>query len=114
MPDARREDCAIYAAMSVIEGRWKAVVLYKLMSKGVLRFSQLMKEIDGVSPRMLTKQLKELEKDGMLSRKTYSEIPPRVEYSLTDKGESIVPVLVAIFQWGTANLSHDAADMRRE
>ena len=109
-----REDCAIYAAMTVIEGRWKAVILYKLMSKGVIRFSQLMKEIDGVSPRMLTKQLKELEKDGMLLRKTYSEIPPRVEYSLTEKGKSIIPVLTAIFRWGAANVHHDTADVHNE
>ena len=100
-----RNDCAIDATMSVIEGRWKAVVLCKLMKKGTMRFNQLMKEIEGVSPRMLTKQLKELEKDGMVSRKTYAEIPPRVEYSLTKRGESIIPVLSAIARWGVSHMT---------
>ena len=99
-----RNDCAIDVTMSVIEGRWKAIVLCKLMTKGTMRFSQLMREIDGVSPRMLTKQLKELEKDGMIFRETYLEIPPRVEYSLTKKGRSIIPVLSAISQWGATHM----------
>ena len=107
MTQTVRNDCAIDAAMSVIEGRWKAVVLCKLMTKGVMRFSQLMKDIEGVSPRMLTKQLKELERDGMILRKTYMEIPPRVEYSLTKRGESIIPVLLEIAKWGVANMFHE-------
>jgi DNA-binding HxlR family transcriptional regulator len=90
--------------MSVIEGRWKAVVLCKLMVKSEMRFNQLMREIEGISPRMLTKQLKELERDEMLTRRIYTEIPPRVEYSLTERGKSIMPVLTAMSEWGHANM----------
>ncbi|MCL2786740.1 MAG: helix-turn-helix transcriptional regulator [Methanomassiliicoccaceae archaeon] len=114
MPHAMKNDCAIDATMSVIEGRWKAVVLCKLMTKGTMRFSHLMKEIEGVSPRMLTKQLKELERDGMVLRKTYTEIPPRVEYSLTGRGKSIIPVLTAIAQWGVSNVLREIVEIHDE
>jgi DNA-binding HxlR family transcriptional regulator len=90
--------------MSIIEGRWKAVILCNLYHKKKMRFNQLLRDIEGVSPRMLTKQLKELERDGLIAREAYHEIPPRVEYSLTQKGLSIVPVLSGLAQWGLANL----------
>lgn len=99
-----RMNCAVDATMSVIEGRWKTVILCKLHNNGPMRFNQLMKEIDGVSPRILTKQLKEMESDGIISRVAYSEIPPRVEYSLTDKGRSLGPILKAMADWGLENM----------
>jgi len=102
MPEPRT-DCAIDVTMSVIEGRWKSIVLCKLKHKGEMRFTRLLRDIEGVSPRMLTKQLKELERDGMIIRKVYNEMPPRVEYSLTKKGESIIPVLTAMAEWGLFN-----------
>ena len=99
-----RMDCAIDATMSVIEGRWKTVVLCKLVMKKKLRFNQLIKEIDGVSPRILSKQLKELERDGVISRTSFPEIPPRVEYQLTEKGESLIPLLKIMGDWGLRNM----------
>ncbi|MCL1983779.1 MAG: helix-turn-helix transcriptional regulator [Methanomassiliicoccaceae archaeon] len=99
-----RSDCAIDATMSLIEGRWKSVLLCKLNQTGEMRFNQLLKNIDGISPRMLTKQLKELERDGLIAREAYHEIPPRVEYSLTEKGKSLLPVLQAMAQWGLDNM----------
>ena len=99
-----RMNCAVDATMSVIEGRWKTVILCKLHNNGPMRFNQLMKEIDGVSPRILTKQLKEMESDGIISRVAYSEMPPRVEYSLTDKGRSLGPILKAMADWGLENM----------
>lgn len=90
--------------MSVIEGRWKSTILCILAKWGPKRFNQLVKSIEGVSPRMLTKQLKELEKDGIVDRRAYPEVPPRVEYSITEKGLSLVPVLEALARWGRENM----------
>ena len=102
-----RMNCAVDATMSVIEGRWKTVILCKLLTNGPMRFNQLMKSIDGVSPRILTKQLKELESDGIIRRISYQEIPPRVEYSVTEKGESLAPILKAMADWGLQNMFHN-------
>jgi DNA-binding HxlR family transcriptional regulator len=99
-----RSNCAIDATMSLIEGRWKAVIMCKLAKKGDLRFNQLLKGIDGVSPRMLTRQLKELERDGLISRAVLNKMPPHVEYSLTDRGWSMIPILSALSEWGVKNM----------
>lgn len=99
-----RLDCAVDATMSVIEGRWKATILCKLMTKGPFRFNQLMKDMDGVSPRILTKQLREMEEDGLVNRTVYPEVPPRVEYSITPKGASLGPILVAMANWSLNNM----------
>ena len=99
-----RMNCAVDATMSVIEGRWKTVILCKLYMNGPMRFNQLMKDIDGISPRILTKQLKEMESDGIIARTPYPEIPPRVEYSITEKGLSLGPILKAMADWGLRNM----------
>ena len=99
-----RMNCAVDATMSVIEGRWKTVILCKLYMNGPMRFNQLMKDIEGISPRILTKQLKEMESDGIIARTSYPEIPPRVEYSITDKGLSLGPILQAMADWGLKNM----------
>ncbi|MCQ2052841.1 MAG: helix-turn-helix transcriptional regulator [archaeon] len=99
-----RIDCAVDATMSIIEGRWKTVILCKLHINGPMRFSKLIKEINGVSPRILTKQLKEMEADGIVLRTPYSTIPPKVEYSITDKGRSLGPILSAMAEWGLKNV----------
>lgn len=99
-----RINCAVDATMSIIEGRWKTVILCKLHINGPMRFSKLMKEINGVSPRILTKQLKEMEADGIILRTPYSTVPPKVEYSVTDKGRSLGPILSAMEEWGLKNV----------
>lgn len=106
-----RMDCAVDAAMSIIEGRWKATILCKLILKGTFRFNQLIKEMDGVSPRILTKQLRELERDGLITRKEYQEIPPRVEYSITPLGRSLGPILSTLAQWGLKNMFSNVVKM---
>lgn len=98
-----RLDCAVDAAMSVIEGRWKATILCKLIRKGAFRFNRLLREMEGVSPRMLTKQLREMERDGLVSRTVFPEVPPRVEYSITPKGETLGPILETLARWGLEN-----------
>jgi len=112
--DNPRMDCAVDAAMSVIEGRWKSTILCVLAKWGPKRFNQLVKAIEGVSPRMLTKQLKEMEKDGIVERRAYLEVPPRVEYSITEKGMSLAPVLEALAKWGRENMFYNLVEFDTE
>ena len=94
--------CPVETTLSLIGGKYKALILWHL-SAGILRFSQLQKAITA-TPRMLTLQLRELEQDGLISRTVYPEVPPRVEYAMTDLGRSLMPILTAIRDWGTEYL----------
>lgn len=89
----------VEGALKVLEGRWKMIILFHLFDKGTLRFSELERAIDGVSQKMLIQQLRELEKDGIIDRKVYPEVPPKVEYRLTDIGQALCPALDAILVW---------------
>ncbi len=91
--------CPVTYTMSVIGGKWKPIILY-LISKEVNRFGVLQRSIGGISKQMLTKQLRELEADGILERVIYPEIPPRVEYFITDKGNSLFPIIKEMSAWG--------------
>ncbi len=92
-------DCPVTYTMSMIGGKWKPIIIH-LMRKGANRFGMLEKGIEGVTKQMLTKQLREMEADGILERKIYPEIPPRVEYFFTPHGESLFPVIDAMSKWG--------------
>ncbi|MDR3074987.1 MAG: helix-turn-helix transcriptional regulator [Candidatus Methanoplasma sp.] len=98
-----RIDCALDASMAVIGGRWKATIICKLHVKGALRFNQLMKELEAVSPRILTKQLREMEDDGLVVRTVRAEVPVCVEYSVSEKGKSLIPALKLLAEWGLDN-----------
>ncbi len=105
MKKAPRTDCAIDAAMSVIEGRWKTVIICILAKNGApMRFNQLIGRIDGISPRIFTLQLKELEADGIILRDVRSTSPKCVEYSLTEKGKSLLPILAQLAEWGLQHM----------
>jgi DNA-binding HxlR family transcriptional regulator len=91
--------CPIEASLDVIGNKWKGVILYHLM-KGRKRFNELKRLIPSVSQRMLTHQLRELEQDNVIVREVYPEIPPRVEYSLSDLGKNLQPILSALEDWG--------------
>jgi len=91
-------NCPVEAAFDVIGGKWKAVILFQL-SVGTKRFSELQRILFKVTPRMLTNQLRDLERDGLVHREVYAQVPPKVEYSLTDLGRSLVPPLVALKDW---------------
>ena len=93
--------CYVEATLRVIDGRWKVLVLQQLLG-GTKRFGELHRALKGISHRTLTKQLRELEADGILRRKVYAQIPPRVDYSLSRLGESLRPVLAAMEDWGRA------------
>lgn len=88
-------------ALSIIEGKWKLKIIYELACDQMLRYGELKKNITNITHKMLSAQLKELEKDGMIIRKQYNQIPPKVEYSLSEKGESFVPILNQLCDWGT-------------
>ena len=100
----RVQGCSVERTMSLIDGKWKIIVLYKLL-RGTLRFNELRRLIPSITQRMLTRQLRELEADGLIVRTVYAQVPPRVEYTLTARGRSLEPVLMAMKEWGDANLS---------
>jgi DNA-binding HxlR family transcriptional regulator len=86
-------------ALKVLEGRWKLLILFHLFSAPVLRFSELRRVIPGISQKMLIQHLRELEKDGVVNRKVYPEVPPKVEYMLTRDGVALRPALRALKSW---------------
>lgn len=92
-------NCPVTATMDVIGGKWKILILY-LISNDIRRFGKLSMLLKSISKQMLTTQLRELERDGIISRVIYPEIPPRVEYFLTEKGEALQPVFSALRDWG--------------
>ncbi|WP_289033652.1 helix-turn-helix domain-containing protein [uncultured Roseibium sp.] len=94
--------CAVEATLSLIDGKWKGVVLYHLLDS-TLRFNEIRKKLPSVTQRMLTNQLRSLETDGLIERKVYPVIPPKVEYSLTERGRSLEPVIMALKDWGDAH-----------
>lgn len=91
-------NCPVEAAFDVIGGKWKAVILFRL-SLATMRFGELRRVMCKVTPRMLTNQLRELEGDGLVHRKVYAQVPPKVEYSLTDLGRTLIPALTALKEW---------------
>ncbi|HIP22065.1 MAG TPA: transcriptional regulator [Rhodobacteraceae bacterium] len=92
-------NCPMEATLDLIGGKWKGVILFRL-SEGTKRFNELHRLLQRVTPRSLTRQLRELEADGLVHREVYAEVPPRVEYSLTDKGRTLGPVLDELINWG--------------
>ena len=96
--------CPVEAAVGLIGGKWKCVILWHLWSDGTLRFSDLRRRLQNVTPRTMTNQLRELEEDGLVHREVYAQVPPKVEYSLTEMGRRLGPILIALKDWGEANL----------
>lgn len=103
MPVKSKYHCPVEASIDIIGGKWKPLILWALRD-GTLRFSKIEDELHGITQKMLTKQLRELEKDGMIVRKVYAQVPPRVEYSLTESGQSLMPVLDALCSWGLEHM----------
>jgi DNA-binding HxlR family transcriptional regulator len=90
---------ATIQALQLLEGKWKLVIIAQLFVHEVIRFSELERAVDGVTQKMLIQQLKQLEKDGLILRTVYPQIPPKVEYSLTDFGRSLGPAITALREW---------------
>lgn len=93
-------NCPVGITMNVIGGKYKVIIIWFLYQNKVLRYSELQRMIKGVTPKMLISQLRELEEDKIISRKVYPVVPPKVEYSLTEKGESLLPILSEMKKWG--------------
>ena len=91
--------CPVAATMSVIGGKWKSIILY-LISHDVNRFGEMHRMIDGISKKMLTSQLRELEADNIIHRKVYPVVPPKVEYTITERGLSLRPLIISMREWG--------------
>ncbi len=95
--------CAVEAALSLIDGKWKGVILFLLMEKEVMRFNEFQKALPDITQRILTAQLRSMEADGLIVRTVYPVVPPKVEYQLTDLGVSLSPVVKALARWGNEN-----------
>lgn len=93
--------CPMVRALNVIGGRWKPVILH-ILSEDTHRFGELRKKIPPVTQKMLTQQLRELEADGVIIRQVYAQVPPKVEYSLSAKGRTLVPILIDLYKWGAS------------
>ena len=92
--------CPMEFAMSQISGKWKLIILWHIYDNKVIRFNELMRSINKITHKMLSNQLKELVNDNLIHKEIYKEIPPKVEYSLTEHGKTLIPVMDLLFQWG--------------
>jgi DNA-binding HxlR family transcriptional regulator len=99
------EPCPIETTLTLVGNRWKLLVLRELFRRGTMRYTELRTRIRGISDAALSKQLKLMEADGLIVRRAYAEIPPRVEYTLTPAGRSLRGVMTAIYDWGERRLS---------
>lgn len=101
--------CSMELSLGLIGGKWKALILWHLGCHHTLRFSELRRQLPKVTQKMLTQQLRELEEHGLVNRLVYAQVPPKVEYSLTDEGQSLLPILEQLCQWGQGYAErHDA------
>lgn len=101
--NCKLEDTGFNYTMSLIQGKYKMFILYTLMEFEVVRFNEMQKYIGGITYKTLSSTLKQLEADGLISRKEYPQIPPKVEYRLTERGKSLIPILDQMCDWGYKN-----------
>ena len=92
--------CAVEAAIAILGGKYKAIIVWWLTESGIMRYSDIKRKIPQATAKMVSQQLRELETDEIISRKIYPVIPPKTEYTLTDRGESLRPIIMAICNWG--------------
>ncbi|MGI5531095.1 winged helix-turn-helix transcriptional regulator [Streptomyces syringium] len=102
--------CGIDAAMDVVAGKWKSLILWELHEHGTRRFAELRRGLPGVSEKMLIQHLREMEADGLVHREVYREVPPKVEYSLTEHGVSLNAALASLGEWGTERMRRIGAE----
>lgn len=103
--------CGIDAGMDVVTGKWKSLILWELDAHPVRRFGELRRGLPGVSEKVLIQQLREMEEDGLVHRKVYAEVPPRVEYSLTEHGHTLNQALEPLGAWGVERIRRDGTDV---
>ncbi|WP_393059934.1 winged helix-turn-helix transcriptional regulator [Streptomyces sp. LN549] len=103
--------CGIDAGLDVVSGKWKGLILWELDAHGVRRFAELRRGLPGVSEKMLTQHLREMEADGLVHRKVYAEVPPRVEYSLTEHGHTLNQALGPLGAWGVERIRREGSEV---
>lgn len=101
----KKYNCPVEATLSQIGGKYKAIILYHILADEVLRFNQLQKYLPKATPKMLSQQLRELESDGLIHREVYPVVPPKTEYTMTERGKTLAPVINAICDWGKAYMA---------
>ncbi|MEK3886436.1 winged helix-turn-helix transcriptional regulator [Bacillus sp. FSL K6-3431] len=104
--EIKPELCNVNEALGILVGKWKPIILLHLLTEGTLRFSELKRLMPDITQKMLTKQLRELEDEDIVNRVIYPQIPPKVEYSISEYGRSLQPVLDMMHKWGTAHTVH--------
>ena len=102
--DIAGKDCGLKKVIDIVGGKWKIMILCVMDNEGTIRYGELRRRIFGITNTMLANSLKEMEEAGLVERKQYMEMPVRVEYSLTKKAESLVPILLELKRWGEENL----------
>lgn len=104
--ERKPDNCQVEDALGILVGKWKPVILLYLLQEGTKRFSELKRNMPGITQKMLTKQLRELEDEDIIQRVVYPQVPPKVEYSMTEYGRSLEPILEAMHEWGARHTEH--------
>ena len=104
----QNESLPLEYTLALVSGKWKLLILYFLLTQKVLRYGELKRSVTGITHKMLSMQLKELEVDGLIQRREYRQIPPRVDYSLTALGNTLQPMIAQMYDWGKENMTRDA------
>lgn len=104
--ERKPDNCRVEDALGILVGKWKPVILLYLLQEGTKRFSELKRNMPGITQKMLTKQLRELEDEDIIKRVVYPQVPPKVEYSMTEYGRSLEPILEAMHEWGAKHTEH--------
>ncbi len=102
--------CPVEFTRDKIAGKWKLVILWHIYDKEVIRYGELKKSVHGITHKMLSNKLKELVEDGIVHKELYHQVPPKTEYSLTDKGKSIVPILDFMYSWGKEHMGNSDSE----
>ncbi|SEN71094.1 DNA-binding transcriptional regulator, HxlR family [Mesobacillus persicus] len=104
--EKKPELCQVEDALGILVGKWKPIILLYLLQQGTKRFSELKRSLPGITQKMLTKQLRELEDEDIIERVVYPQVPPKVEYSITEYGRTLEPILEAMHEWGKSHTAH--------
>jgi len=110
VPELAQEKCGVIYALELIGGKWKLPVLWKLSKQDSIRYNELRRQLNGITNTMLTRVLLDLEANGLVMRREYEQIPPRVEYVLTESGQSLIPALEIIGAWGRTKMEQEHSD----
>ncbi|KKB33502.1 winged helix-turn-helix transcriptional regulator [Bacillus thermotolerans] len=111
--EKKPELCRVEDALGILVGKWKPIILLHLLINGTMRFSELKRHMPGITQKMLTKQLRELEEEDIVQRVVYPQVPPKVEYSITEYGRSLEPILEAMHEWGSKHTAHKEEKEKR-